>query len=249
MVDEAYLKPEVEKDPSPFQWGTPDLDSLRSFLMRTIGWTPERTDEVLVPVIRDMNRKQIEGTQRNLTDFFHGGVGSGVFAPREKVAIGSARMLSALNALKAVGKRGAAAPSQSKKRTTSRDKRSKVRDTNKDTEVVGESDEDVADHANKVEKGRKKGPRDADEKERNKVGEIDARPNMLHKRPRLTRHAGESSSSDDDNESRVIGVNLQALHRNEDAAYSSSTPTTPTKRKTRRVKESGLQRYKSSKHI
>ncbi|MCJ1336993.1 DNA repair protein rad2 [Bachmanniomyces sp. S44760] len=76
-VDAAYLNPEVDSDPSAFAWGVPDLDSLRSFLMATIGWTQERTDEVLVPVIRDMNRREAEGTQANITQFFGGGVGVG----------------------------------------------------------------------------------------------------------------------------------------------------------------------------
>ncbi|KAL8634700.1 MAG: hypothetical protein Q9228_007720, partial [Teloschistes exilis] len=66
-VDAAYLEPEVDSDPSTFEWGVPDLDALRDFLMATIGWTRERTDEVLVPVIRDMNRREMEGTQANIT--------------------------------------------------------------------------------------------------------------------------------------------------------------------------------------
>ncbi|OAP62264.1 hypothetical protein AYL99_04467 [Fonsecaea erecta] len=76
-VDEAYLNPEVDSNPEPFQWGVPDLDKLRGFLMATIGWTQERTDEVLVPVIRDMNRREVEGTQSNITRFFSGAVGVG----------------------------------------------------------------------------------------------------------------------------------------------------------------------------
>ncbi|KIV94697.1 hypothetical protein PV10_02437 [Exophiala mesophila] len=76
-VDEAYLSPEVDSNPEPFQWGVPDLDRLRSFLMATIGWSQDRTDEVLVPVIRDMNRRELEGTQSNITRFFSGGVGVG----------------------------------------------------------------------------------------------------------------------------------------------------------------------------
>ncbi|KAL9596848.1 MAG: hypothetical protein Q9219_005518 [cf. Caloplaca sp. 3 TL-2023] len=76
-VDAAYLHPEVDSENSPFEWGVPDLDSLRAFLMATIGWTKERTDEVLVPVIRDMNRREVEGTQANITRFFEGGVGVG----------------------------------------------------------------------------------------------------------------------------------------------------------------------------
>ncbi|KAL8702183.1 MAG: hypothetical protein Q9201_004538 [Fulgogasparrea decipioides] len=111
-VDIAYLSPEVDSDPSAFEWGVPDLDALRSFLMATIGWTQERTDEVLVPVIRDMNRRETEGTQANITQFFGGGTGvgarqkvkgiggdSGAFAPRRRAEGKSRRMESALGKL------------------------------------------------------------------------------------------------------------------------------------------------------
>ena len=107
-VDEAYLHPEVDSDPSPFQWGVPDLDALRSFLMATIGWTQDRTDEVLVPVIKDMNRRENEGTQANITQFFGGGVGVGgkpnagsgtAFAPRRRLEGKSKRMETALGRL------------------------------------------------------------------------------------------------------------------------------------------------------
>ena len=59
VIDQAYLKPEVDHDPQAFVWGVPDLDALRSFLMSQIGWSKERTDEILVPVIKDMNRRQV----------------------------------------------------------------------------------------------------------------------------------------------------------------------------------------------
>ncbi|KAL8950109.1 MAG: hypothetical protein Q9222_003836 [Ikaeria aurantiellina] len=110
-VDFAYLNPEVDADPSSFEWGVPDLDALRSFLMATIGWTQERTDEVLVPVIRDMNRRDNEGTQANITQFFSGGTGVGArpggktnanntaFAPRRRVEGKSRRMETALGRL------------------------------------------------------------------------------------------------------------------------------------------------------
>jgi DNA excision repair protein ERCC-5 len=81
-VAEAYLKPEVDSDPEQFQWGVPDLAALRTFLSSQIGWSWERTDEVLVPVIRDMNRREKEGTQANITRYFEGSVGAGAFAPR-----------------------------------------------------------------------------------------------------------------------------------------------------------------------
>lgn len=98
-VDMAYLNPEVDKDTTPFEWGVPDLHGLRNFLMATIGWTSDRTDEVLVPVIRDMNRKVAEGHQVNLTNFFSGSTGAGAFAPRVREANKSKRMENALMSL------------------------------------------------------------------------------------------------------------------------------------------------------
>ena len=98
-VDTAYLEPEVDSDPSAFQWGIPDLHGLRNFLMTTIGWSRERTDEVLVPVIRDMNRREEEGTQSNITNFFNGPQGAGAFAPRVR-ASGKSRMEKAFSRLR-----------------------------------------------------------------------------------------------------------------------------------------------------
>lgn len=97
-VDTAYLEPEVDSDPSAFQWGVPDLNGLRHFLMTTIGWSQERTDEILVPVIRDMNRREQEGTQSNMTQFIQGPQGAGAFAPRVRSS-GPSRMEKAFSRL------------------------------------------------------------------------------------------------------------------------------------------------------
>ncbi|POS71552.1 DNA excision repair protein [Diaporthe helianthi] len=102
-VYDAYLHPDVDKNPEQFQWGAPDLEGLRRYLMATIGWSPERTDEVLVPVIRDVNRRDMEGTQSNITRYFEGSVGVGAkeaFAPRQRKA-GSKRMAAAVDRLRA----------------------------------------------------------------------------------------------------------------------------------------------------
>ncbi|KOS18421.1 DNA repair protein rad13 [Escovopsis weberi] len=104
-VYDAYLMPEVDSSTEPFQWGVPDVEGLRRFLMATIGWSRERTDEVLVPVIRDMNKRDAEGTQSNITKFFRGAVGVGAaptgeaFAPRQRTQ-GSKRMLAAVDRLR-----------------------------------------------------------------------------------------------------------------------------------------------------
>ncbi|TGO74742.1 hypothetical protein BELL_0259g00040 [Botrytis elliptica] len=109
-VTEAYLKPDVDSTAEAFQWGVPDLGQLREFLMTTVGWSQERVDEILVPVIRDMNRRETEGTQSNITRYFEGGVGVGGVGGgggegREK---GSKRMREAVGKLKAKKKGGAA---------------------------------------------------------------------------------------------------------------------------------------------
>jgi len=104
-VTEAYLKPDVDSTPEPFQWGVPDLDNLRSFLMATIGWTQERTDEVLVPVIKDMNRREAQGTQSNITRYFEGAIGAGARESSGRTGVnkgkGSVRMKEAMRKLKA----------------------------------------------------------------------------------------------------------------------------------------------------
>ncbi|KAI9642588.1 DNA repair protein rad2 [Ciborinia camelliae] len=109
-VTEAYLKPDVDSTPEAFQWGVPDLGQLREFLMGTVGWSQERVDEILVPVIRDMNRRETEGTQSNITRYFDGAVGVGANAnangERSRDS-GSKRMREAVGKLKAKKKKGA----------------------------------------------------------------------------------------------------------------------------------------------
>lgn len=71
-VEQAYVHPEVDRDATPFEWGVPDLDALRTFLGGCTGWSEDKTDELLVPVIRAMNKKLTEASARqtHLKDFF-----------------------------------------------------------------------------------------------------------------------------------------------------------------------------------
>ncbi|KAA6410163.1 MAG: PIN domain [Lasallia pustulata] len=142
-VDHAYLHPEVDSDPSPFAWGVPDLEALRQFLMATIGWSQERTDEVLVPVIKDMNRRENEGTQANITQFFGGGVGAGskagdtvgnAFAPRRRKEGKSRRMETALGKLH----------ERARRTTIGEDEDTRIPDGDGDRTVVAEPSEGVA---------------------------------------------------------------------------------------------------------
>lgn len=70
LVFEAYINPEVDHDKTEFQWGSPDLDRLRTFLIYTVGWSQSKVDEILVPLIKDLNKKKREGTQSTMGEFF-----------------------------------------------------------------------------------------------------------------------------------------------------------------------------------
>ncbi|GEQ68141.1 hypothetical protein JCM33374_g1808 [Metschnikowia sp. JCM 33374] len=70
VVVEAYKRPEVDHDESEFKWGVPSLDQIRSFLMYNVGWSQERVDEVMVPLIRNINKTRTGGQQTTISEFF-----------------------------------------------------------------------------------------------------------------------------------------------------------------------------------
>ncbi|CAN3372974.1 hypothetical protein DIURU_002864 [Diutina rugosa] len=70
VVIRAYTHPEVDRSKSPFKWGIPNLDRIRTFLMYNVNWSQERVDEIMVPLVQDLNRKKAEGTQSTLGEFF-----------------------------------------------------------------------------------------------------------------------------------------------------------------------------------
>lgn len=140
QIDAAYMNPQVDSDPSEFQWGVPDLNGLRSYLMATIGWSQERTDEVLVPVIRDMNKREQEGTQTNITRFVGGALGAGAFAPRVR-AQGKSRMDKALGRLRAEAE--------------SRKRGGEQRDEQRDEEVEPEPEPEPAQEKARARRKRK----------------------------------------------------------------------------------------------
>lgn len=70
VVANAYKNAEVDSDDSMFKWGIPRLDHIRSFLMYNVRWSQERVDEVMVPLIQNMNRQRQEGKQSTIGEFF-----------------------------------------------------------------------------------------------------------------------------------------------------------------------------------
>ncbi|KAI8342454.1 hypothetical protein BC941DRAFT_140769 [Chlamydoabsidia padenii] len=70
LVKEAYLGPMLDTSLEQFSWSPPQLDSLRLYLMKSFSWSEEKTDEILVPVIREMNQRQAAGVQSTISSFF-----------------------------------------------------------------------------------------------------------------------------------------------------------------------------------
>ncbi|XP_055920189.1 DNA excision repair protein ERCC-5 homolog [Eupeodes corollae] len=66
-VAEAYLKPTVDNNQNSFSWGTPDVESIREFTRANFGWTRNKTDEILGPVLKKLNEKT---SQSAITNYF-----------------------------------------------------------------------------------------------------------------------------------------------------------------------------------
>ncbi|ODQ47058.1 hypothetical protein PICMEDRAFT_20538, partial [Pichia membranifaciens NRRL Y-2026] len=59
LIYDAYLHPEVDHDKTEFKWGYPDIDKLRTFLAFYVGWNKEKVDEIILPVIKSLNKPQL----------------------------------------------------------------------------------------------------------------------------------------------------------------------------------------------
>ncbi|XP_042312632.1 LOW QUALITY PROTEIN: DNA excision repair protein ERCC-5-like [Sceloporus undulatus] len=89
-VAEAYLHPVVDESKGSFVWGRPDLEQIREFCQSHFGWTKLKTDEVLLPVLKQLNAQQ---TQLRIDSFFR-------LAQQEKQAIKSQRVRRAVTCMK-----------------------------------------------------------------------------------------------------------------------------------------------------
>ncbi|KAF9525645.1 hypothetical protein CPB83DRAFT_795955 [Crepidotus variabilis] len=95
IVRDAYYHPTVDSSEEPFKWGMPDLDGLRLFLQQELGWKQDKVDELLLPIIQKMNKRNQAAAlnkQGNLNDFLDLSAGSGTHAPRQRQAYASKRL-------------------------------------------------------------------------------------------------------------------------------------------------------------
>ncbi|NWQ88089.1 ERCC5 protein, partial [Burhinus bistriatus] len=103
-VAEAYLKPVVDETRGSFTWGKPDVEQIREYpstiwqdllakstwMKDHFGWTRTKIDEILLPVIKQLNLQQ---TQLRIDSFFR-------LAQHERQAIKSQRLRRAVTCLK-----------------------------------------------------------------------------------------------------------------------------------------------------
>ncbi|KAE8253848.1 hypothetical protein A4X06_0g1182 [Tilletia controversa] len=91
-VLDAYYTPVVDTSDEPFQWGLPDLDSLRMFLGEYLKWSVTKTDQYLLPVIEAQNRRA-KSRQTTLDQSgFVGTSGLDIFAGRARPKVKSTRL-------------------------------------------------------------------------------------------------------------------------------------------------------------
>lgn len=67
VVVKAYMEPTVDTSTTPFSWARPDLQELRHFACNKLGWNKEKTDGILLPVIKQLNSKE---HQMSVTAYF-----------------------------------------------------------------------------------------------------------------------------------------------------------------------------------
>lgn len=95
LVRDAYYHPTVDSSEEPFKWGIPDLDALRHFINEELGWDQSKVDDLLMPIIQRMSRRnQVTSVnkQGDLNEFFNVTSGAGTVAPRKRQAYGSKRL-------------------------------------------------------------------------------------------------------------------------------------------------------------
>lgn len=92
---DAYYHPVVDSSEEPFKWGLPDLDALRHFIHDELGWDQSKVDDLLMPIIQKMNRRNQATSlnrQGDLNGFLNVASGAGSHAPRKRQTYNSKRL-------------------------------------------------------------------------------------------------------------------------------------------------------------
>ncbi|XP_064166038.1 DNA excision repair protein ERCC-5 homolog [Anguilla rostrata] len=90
VVAQAYLQPAVDQSGAAFTWGQPHLEDIKEFCQSRFGWSSRKTEEVLQPVLKQLNAQQ---TQLRIDSFFR-------LEQQDRQAIRSQRLRRAVTCLK-----------------------------------------------------------------------------------------------------------------------------------------------------
>ncbi|KAG8586464.1 hypothetical protein GDO81_005386 [Engystomops pustulosus] len=96
VVANAYLKPVVDDSKGAFAWGRPDLEEIREFCGSRFGWYRSKTDDVLLPVLKQLNAQQ---TQLRIDSFLR-------VEKNETLGVKSQRLRRAVTCMKRKEKEG-----------------------------------------------------------------------------------------------------------------------------------------------
>lgn len=69
---QAYLEPNVEKSDEKFTWGNIDITILRDYTKTKFGWSQNKLDEIIKPVLSRINERR---AQRSVQDYFKTNIG------------------------------------------------------------------------------------------------------------------------------------------------------------------------------
>lgn len=67
QVVQAYLEPNVEKSEDKFTWGEIDITVLRDYTKAKFGWSQNKLDELMKPVLKRLLERK---TQKTVQDYF-----------------------------------------------------------------------------------------------------------------------------------------------------------------------------------
>lgn len=58
-VADAYLHPQVDDSREPFTWAKPNLDLIRKYVKMKMGWSLEKCNNLLLPVVKKMEENTV----------------------------------------------------------------------------------------------------------------------------------------------------------------------------------------------
>ncbi|KAG8908313.1 DNA repair protein rad2, partial [Tulasnella sp. 408] len=107
VVRDAYHHPTIDESTEAFSWALPDIEGLRTFLSEELGWSRNKVDETLLPIIKRVGqrgRPNAINKQSNLNSFFDITAGVGSYAPKQKQAYASKRLQKVVSDFRKKGK-------------------------------------------------------------------------------------------------------------------------------------------------